>query len=66
MLTLLQSIALGIIEASPTQVKAAAATLPYTHSKKGEGGKKDAKQEAAEQVANKFAPSPPPLKLVKR
>lgn len=45
------------------RVDAAKAMLPYMHQKKGEGGKKDARQEAAQKVAGRFAPSAPP-KLV--
>ncbi|RAR51674.1 hypothetical protein C7401_13634 [Paraburkholderia unamae] len=50
MLTLMQDIALGRVEATAIQVKAAAATLPFLYAKKGEGGKKDedeAKRKAA-------------------
>ena len=38
--------------------------LPYVHSKKGEGGKKDAKQAAAKAVASKFAGMAPPQLVV--
>lgn len=50
MLELLQEIALGHIDATNIQVRAAIAAVQYTHQKKGEGGKKDAKQEAAEKA----------------
>ncbi|QIU89327.1 terminase small subunit [Yokenella regensburgei] len=43
---------------------AAKAMLPYMHQKKGEGGKKDAKAEAAKKAANKFAVQPPPRLVV--
>lgn len=43
---------------------AAKAILPYTHPKKGEGGKKDAKAEAAKKAANKFAVQQPPKLVV--
>ncbi|WP_208952327.1 terminase small subunit [Rahnella sp. ChDrAdgB13] len=43
---------------------AAKAMLPYTHPKKGEGGKKDAKQAAAKAVASKFAGMAPPQLVV--
>jgi len=43
---------------------AAKAMLPYVHSKKGEGGKKDAKQAAAKAVASKFAGMAPPQLVV--
>lgn len=38
--------------------------LPYMHQKKGEGGKKDAKAEAAKKAANKFAIQQPPKLVV--
>jgi hypothetical protein len=61
MLQLLKDIATGKIEASPTQVKAAIAAVQYTHAKKGEGGKKDQRQEDAQDVAaSRFKPSAPP------
>ncbi|GGY77259.1 hypothetical protein ACFFTM_10040 [Pseudoduganella plicata] len=44
---------------------AAKAMLPFKHQKLGEGGKKDAKGEAAKKAANKFASTPPPLRAVK-
>lgn len=44
---------------------AAKAMLPFKHQKLGEGGKKDAKGEAAKKAANKFAATPPPLRAVK-
>ncbi|WP_164242345.1 hypothetical protein ACL5HQ_13735 [Stenotrophomonas maltophilia] len=60
MLTLLQDIALGRVPATALQVKAASAALPYTHAKKGEGGKKEERQQKAQAVAGRFAPSAPP------
>ena len=45
---------------------AAKALMPFLHQKKGEGGKKDEQATAAQKVANgKFAPSAPPIKLVR-
>ncbi|KAF1005465.1 MAG: hypothetical protein GAK28_03217 [Luteibacter sp.] len=45
--------------------EAAAALLPYKHKKLGEGGKKDAAQEAAAKVATgRFAPKAPPKLVV--
>ena len=41
----------------------AVAAAPYMHAKKGEGGKKEQKQEAAEKVAKRFQAAAPP-KLV--
>ena len=45
------------------RMQAAQLAAPYCHAKMGEGGKKEAKQEAAKKVASKFTPSAPP-KLV--
>ncbi|CAN2526264.1 hypothetical protein [Burkholderia pseudomallei] len=64
MLQLLQDIALGRVEATAIQVRAAVAAVQYTHAKKGEGGKKDAKAEAAKAAASKFGGPPPPPRLV--
>jgi len=64
MLTLLKDIALGRVKANALQVRSAIAAVQYTHPKKGEGGKKDAKNEAAKRVANKFAPKAPPRLVV--
>lgn len=44
--------------------QAAAQALPYMHPKKGEGGKKEEKQDAANKVASKFGARPAPLKVV--
>lgn len=60
MLTLLQNIALGKTAANAIQVKAAVAAVQYTHAKKGEGGKKEERQKAAEKVGGRFAPTAPP------
>lgn len=47
------------------RVDAAKALMPYKHQKLGEGGKKDAKHDAAKTAAaGKFGAAPPPLKLV--
>ncbi len=45
------------------RMQAATLAAPYCHAKKGEGGKKDEKAEAAKKVASKFATATPP-KLV--
>lgn len=64
MLQLLQDVALGRVDATALQVRAAIAAVQYTHTKKGDGGKKD---EAADKAANaakgRFASAAPP-KLV--
>lgn len=68
MLDFLMKVALGHVEASPLQVRAAQAAVQYTHPKMGEGGKKDAKQKAAEEAtAGRFsgAAAPPKLRAVK-
>lgn len=45
------------------RLDAAKALMPFTHQKKGEGGKKEQRNEDAKKVASRFAPSAPP-KLV--
>jgi len=61
MLDMLQKIALGRINATPIQLRAAIAAVQYTHPKKGEGGKKEAKGKAAEAAGGgKFAPASGP------
>lgn len=42
------------------RVDAAKALMPFIHQRKGEGGKKEAKQEAAEKVASRFSAAAPP------
>ena len=63
MLKLLQDVALGLVEASPLQVRAAIAAVQYTHTKKSDGGKRDEVAAKAEKVASRFAVAAPP-KLV--
>lgn len=46
----------GRLDASPTQIRAAAAALPFLHKKLGEGGKKDQAQKSAEKATSRFAP----------
>jgi phage terminase small subunit len=60
MLEFLQSVALGHLEASTVQVRAAIAAVQYTHAKVGEGGKKQRRQADAEKVAGRFTPAAPP------
>jgi phage terminase small subunit len=56
----------GKARPSPDQLKAAIAATQYVHTKKGEGGKKDAAKEAAvEAAAGRFRPGAPPLRAVK-
>ena len=49
------------------RIRASIAAAQYVHVKKGEGGKKDVAQEAAEKTSSgsKFTPAAPPLKRVK-
>lgn len=63
MLQLLQDVALGRVDATALQVRAAIAAVQYTHVKRHDGGKKDDVAKRANKVANKFATSAPP-KLV--
>ncbi len=64
MLQLLQNIALGLTEATSLQVRAAIAAVQYTHTKKGDGGKKEEGAAKANRAATgKFA-SPAGPKLV--
>ncbi|WP_374435313.1 terminase small subunit [Inhella sp.] len=42
------------------RIDAAKALMPYVHPRKGEGGKKDAAQQAAKKANNRFAPATPP------
>lgn len=42
------------------RVDAAKALMPFVHQKKGEGGKKEQKQEEAEKVAGRFGAAAPP------
>jgi phage terminase small subunit len=45
-----------------TRSRMAIAAAPYCHVRKGDGGKKDAKQSAAGAATNgRFGPAPPPL-----
>lgn len=64
MLTLLKEIALGRVEATAGQIRAAIAAVQYTHTKKGDGGKKEEDADKAKKAAGgKFASAAPP-KLV--
>ncbi len=61
MLTLLKDVALGRTDATALQVRAAIAAVQYTHTKKGDGGKKDAETDAAKAAASgKFSTRQPP------
>ena len=66
-LALLLDIAFGVQATTPDQLRAAIAAVQYTHAKKGEGGKKDERAEAAKKAATgRFAASAAPLKLVNK
>lgn len=60
MLQMLQDVALGKVEATALQVRAAIAAVQYTHAKMGEGGKKEKRQAEAEKVAGRFTSAAPP------
>ena len=67
MLKLLQDVALGRVDASTIQVRAAIAAVQYTHVKKADGGKKDDKQGAAEKASTgRFGASAPPRLISSR
>lgn len=64
-LKLLQDVAFGRVDATALQVRAAIAAVQYTHVKKGDGGIKEGKQDAAKKAsAGKFSPSAPPKLVV--
>ena len=48
------------------RIDAAKALMPFMHQRLGEGGKKDAKEEAAKKAASKFGALSPPLRLVNK
>jgi hypothetical protein len=50
----------GTVEPSAAQLKAAIAATQYKHAKMGEGGKKDARADAAKQVGGRFSQAAPP------
>jgi hypothetical protein len=57
----LEQVALGLLDVSPAQLKALTALLPYVHTKKGEGGKKDQRADAAKKAnVGRFTPAAPP------
>lgn len=66
MLALLKRIALGQIDASPIQVRAAIAAVQYTHTRRSDGGKKVEQAEmAAKAATGRFAgKAPPTLSIV--
>lgn len=65
-LEFLRLVALGKIDATPAQIKAATAGVQYTHRKMGEGGKKEQQGDKAKEASKgKFGAGPAPaLKAV--
>lgn len=64
MLALLQRIALGLVDATPIQVRAAIAAVQYTHTKRGDGGKKDEQDAKAKKAHGRFGAAAAPPRLV--
>ncbi len=64
MLKLLQDVALGKLDATPLQVRAAIAAVQYTHNRKGDNGKREAQAERSKRAARKFVASAPPRLIV--
>lgn len=65
MLELLQRIALGQIDATVVQVRAAIAAVQYTHTRRADGGKKEeVAEKAAKTAVGRFGAASAPLKLV--
>lgn len=64
MLALLQDVALGKVEATPLQVRAAIAAVQYTHTKRGDGGKKEELAAKAKKANGRFSASAPPRLVV--
>lgn len=62
--TFLEAVVAGTVIATPDQISAAKALLPFQHPKLGEGGKKEQRKKDAESVAGRFAPAPPRLAAV--
>jgi phage terminase small subunit len=62
MLQLLQAVALGKVEATALQVRAAIAAVQYTHTKRGDGGKKEEVADKAKKAASggRFTSAAPP------
>ena len=61
MLTLLQNVALGVVQATPIQVRTATAAVQYPHVKKDDVGKKDEADNAAKKATGRrFAPATRP------
>lgn len=60
MLEFLRQVALGRLEVSAMQLTAAKTAVQYEAAKTGDGGKKEARQAAAEQTAGSFPVTPAP------
>lgn len=60
-LAFLEAVMRNPLAADQLRVRAAVTVAQYRHSKKGEGGKKDAKADAAKKASGgRFAPAAPP------
>ncbi len=60
-LVFLKAVWKGELVASPAQVRAATAALPFTHQKLGEGGKKEGASRRAEKASGgRFGAAAPP------
>lgn len=67
MLQLLQDVALGRVDATALQVRAAIAAVQYTHTKKGDGGKKEeAADKASKAAKGRFSAAAPPKLVISR
>lgn len=64
MLDLLQEVALGRLEISPLQLKAATTAVQYTATKSGDGGKTEARQAEADKISDELPTTPAPLRIV--
>lgn len=65
MLQWLQAVALGKVQANTVQVRAAVAAVQYTHTRRADGGKKEAAAESASKAGRgKFASASPPKLVV--
>lgn len=65
MLEFLQDVALGRLNATALQVRAAVAAVQYTHTKTHDGGKKEGRKDQASKAATgRFAPKSPPKLVV--
>jgi hypothetical protein len=64
MLELLEQVALGRLEISALQLKAATVAVAYTATKLADGGKREMRQAEAERELDALPMTPPPLRAV--